>query len=384
MFLEVFSLAWRALWERRGRTVGAIVGVVIAFTALSFALLLGHTFRYYVTQFFTSAFQLNALYVLGVEFTDTDVFAMSAISGVDLVVPIAAAQASVVLPGAPQRTVVTLYGVPSYVLYRVFPQSALREGASVLGPNLALVGYYIAYDSSTGLQRLGVGSPVAVTVGDKSATFVVMGVLALGSMGVLDTARGMYVDIETFRALTGTRHYAMLVVYAKDASMVRRVEGEIRARYPNAQIFSPQTVLESVNAFFTQFQLFLGLISGVSTLITALWLYDTMTISTMQRTKEIGVLRAVGFKRRQVTAMFLTEALIVAVIGVALGVPILLAVGYVAQVVASAFLGPGGLIIDPLVLAGAAALVILVNLTGALLPAYRAGRVEVVNALRYE
>ncbi len=384
MFFEILSLAWRALWERRGRTVGAIIGVVIAFTALSFALLLGHTFRYYVTQFFTSTFQLNALYVVGVEFTDTDVFAISTISGVDLVVPLAATQASVVLPGAPQRTVVTLYGVPSYVLHKVFPQSALREGASVLGPNLALVGYYIAYDSSTGLQRLGVGSPVVVTLGDKSASFVVMGVLALGNMGVLDTATGVYVDIETFRALTGARHYAMLVVYAKDTSLVRQIEGGIRARYPNAQISSPQTILESVNTFFVQFQLFLGLISGVSTLITALWLYDTMTISTMQRTKEIGVLRAVGFKKRQVTVMFLMEALIIAVIGVTVGVPILLAVGYVAQLIATAFLGPSGLIIDPLVLAGAAALVVLVNLTGALLPAYRAGRIEIVNALRYE
>lgn len=73
MYWEVIRLSWRALWERKGRTIGAIIGVVIAFTALSYALLLGQTFKDAVSDYFTKNFQLDSLYVTGAQFTDADV-----------------------------------------------------------------------------------------------------------------------------------------------------------------------------------------------------------------------------------------------------------------------------------------------------------------------
>jgi hypothetical protein len=87
MFLEMLRLSWKALWERKGRTIGAVVGVMIAFTALSYALLLGQTFKDYTNQFFTSNFQTNVIYVTGTQFTDADVGALSTISGVVSAVP---------------------------------------------------------------------------------------------------------------------------------------------------------------------------------------------------------------------------------------------------------------------------------------------------------
>jgi len=196
-------------------------------------------------------------------------------------------------------------------------------------------------------------------------------------------------------------------VLARDPSFVDSVVNEIRANYPNVDVISPQAILQTVNTFLTSFQLSLGMLAGVSTVITALWLYDTMSINVVQRTKEIGIMRAVGFRRRHITLMFLGEALIIAAIGVAIGAVLLIPVSQAG--LSALFSGgatsagggprgvPGGppgfgggmfqissLILDPVILAGTAALVVAVNLLGALVPALRGSRFDLVQALKYE
>ena len=163
---------------------------------------------------------------------------------------------------------------------------------------------------------------------------------------------------------------------------------EIRSSFPNVDVISPQAILQTINSFLTSFQLFLGLIAGVSTLITAHWLYDTIYINLVQRTKEIGVLRSLGFKKRHIVAMFLGEALMIAIIGVVIGAVLLIPLTQMglpfmnsAQTQQTRGPGPGGfghgffninsLVLDPGLVAGAAALVVGINLLGAFLPAYR-------------
>jgi len=214
-------------------------------------------------------------------------------------------------------------------------------------------------------------------------------------------------DLSTFRQLTGITSYNVVIVLARDPSLVDSVANEIRANYPTADVISPQAILQSVNTFLTSFQLFLGMLAGVSTVITALWLYDTMSINVVQRTKEIGIMRAVGFRRRHITLMFLSEALIIAAIGVAIGAILLIPVSQAG--LSTLFSGgatsagggprgvPGGppgfgggmfqissLILDPVILAETAALVVAVNLLGALVPAVRGSRIDLVQALKYE
>jgi putative ABC transport system permease protein len=396
MFLEMLRLSWKALWERKGRTIGAVVGVTIAFTALSYALLLGQTFKDYTNQFFTSNFQTNVIYVTGTQFTDADVGALSTISGVVSAVPIATARGVVRIPGSADRLPVTVYGVDPALLTQLLPPTALYDGQMVVGSGTALVGYYVAFDRSTGQQRITLGTPLSLTVGRRSATVVASGILATGALGFVDTARGFVTDLASFRQLTGITTYNTVVLTLEDSSKIDAVANEIRSNFPNVDVISPQAILQTINSFLTSFQLFLGLIAGVSTLITALWLYDTMSINVVQRTKEIGVLRSLGFKKRHIMAMFLGEALMIAIIGVVIGAVLLIPLTQMglpfmnsAQTPQTRGPGPGffninSLLLDPVLVAGAAALVVGINLLGAFLPAYRGGRINIVEALRYE
>jgi putative ABC transport system permease protein len=275
----------------------------------------------------------------------------------------------------------------------------MHEGEPVVSPGTALVGYYIAYDPSTGQQRAAVGSVVSVHAGRKTVSVAVSGVLESGMVGALDTTRGVVLDMSTFRQLTGSTTYSAAVLVLRDASVADRVGEEVRALYPSASVIAPRAILQLVNEYLTSFQVFLGVLAGVSTVITALWIYDTMSISVIQRTREIGILRAVGFKRRYVIALFLGEALIIAAIGVAAGALLLALAQHISPHIFSAAgqsTGAGALraphppfritslALNPVLVTAAGALVVAANLLGALVPAYRASRLDIAAALRHE
>ncbi|MEL9990434.1 MAG: ABC transporter permease [Thermoproteus sp.] len=409
---EEFQLAWRALWERKGRTIGTIVGVMIAFVALSLAVSVGNAFKASTQSFFTSSFGTNNIYIVGQQFTDADVSVIASYISpyATAVVPVASAPATAQVPGG-NSIAVTLYGVPAQNISALLPNTALYDGTNAVAGSIALMGYYVAFDETTGTQRLYVGTPIVLSYRGKTYTLVTGGIIAAGTPNpALNTMTAVVVDINEFRAITGITTYRTIVVTLKNQNYVTQVQNVLKAIFPNAEVFSPQSIAQTITAFFTGLELFLGLVSGVSTVITALWLYDTMTISVIQRTREFGILRAIGFKKRQITAMMLYEALIIAAIGIAAGAAIMAPLSLVkinffslagqntaATAITAAPRGPRGgpfggasqlgtvsLSPDPRIAAIAALIVLAVNLVGALVPAVRAGRLNLVDALRYE
>lgn len=378
--LELVRLAWTALWERRGRVLGAVAGIAIAFAALMFALSVGNAFRSAALSLF-EGLGVNNLFLVG-RFTDADIAIVRAYAApyAAAVVPVAAAPAAVRLPSG--RVVsVTLYGVPRAELQGVVPPSAVLQGADEVGGALALVGYGVAFDESTGAQLISPGYPLALTYGGRSFTLVASGLLSAQHPTVLNTLSGIVVERGLFRSITGASGYGVIVVRLRDAAYIKRVESLLKPVFPDAQVISLTSLVETVNQFFLGLELFLGTVSGVSAVITALWLYDTMTISTIQRTKEFGVMRAVGFKRRHITLMVMYEASITALMGLAVGAALMLPLGFIKI---NFFNFPVSAAPTPAIALGAAALVFAVNVLGALAPAVRAGRMQLVEALRYE
>lgn len=123
-------------------------------------------------------------------------------------------------------------------------------------------------------------------------------------------------------------------------------------------------------------------ISFLAALIGGIGIANTMLMSVFERTREIGLLRAVGWSRRRVAAMIVTEGLTLSVVGGALGIPF----GVLEIALATRVIEMGWVQVDlePKLYAQAVLLAALIGVLGSLYPSLRAANLEPTEALRYE
>ena len=119
---------------------------------------------------------------------------------------------------------------------------------------------------------------------------------------------------------------------------------------------------------------------SLSIIVSLFGIVNTLVLTVFERTRELGMLRAVGMTRRQVRRMIRHESVITALIGAALGIPVgvLLALMVGQAIEYPAFTIPVGTLVVVVIAA------ILAGLLAAIFPARRAARLNVLRALQYE
>jgi putative ABC transport system permease protein len=157
----------------------------------------------------------------------------------------------------------------------------------------------------------------------------------------------------------------------------------LAAAYPQFKVISGadyyKSIMEMMDAAFYGIYVIFAILAFPS-LIAML---NTLTISVIERTREIGMIRAVGGTRKQIRALILAEALLLAAIGTAFGLLGGLYLGYVF-VTAIGVMFPMGYYFPFSGILAAIALGLLFGALAALIPARQAARMNVVEALRYE
>jgi putative ABC transport system permease protein len=234
-------------------------------------------------------------------------------------------------------------------------------------------------------------------------TAVLKEIGGFGFGGPSDT--GVYIPISQAQSFFGTDECSFIVVKLKssDKTIIDKVSEDItNAFYGEVSVISSTAVLDIVSSVFSVISLFLVGIAAISLLVAGIGIMNIMIVSFIERTREIGILKALGMKSRTVLLIFLGESVIVGLIGAVIGI----ALGWgLANVVAIVFsgggpfqgiggnqgtvrIGGGGMIItpvlDPVVIIGALAFGIGVSVIFALYPAWRASKLKPVDALRYE
>jgi putative ABC transport system permease protein len=137
------------------------------------------------------------------------------------------------------------------------------------------------------------------------------------------------------------------------------------------------SVLGSLSAVLTAF---LGLIAAVSLLVGGIGIMNIMLVSVTERTREIGIRKAVGAKRRHILTQFLIEAMVLSLIGGLVGIVI----GVSGTVIASQTMEDLRTHISLATIAWATGFSIVVGLFFGIYPAVRASRLHPIDALRYE
>lgn len=210
-------------------------------------------------------------------------------------------------------------------------------------------------------------------------------------VGVLadDSIAQAFINLSDLRALTETApQFDLVKVKVTDRSQIESVKAIIAALGYSAS--SVVETINEVNRVFRYLRLILGGLGLIALFVAAIGMFNTMTISLLERIREIGVMRALGASDRDIWSLFLTEAWIVgmsgAVIGVACGVGFSKVANSVFNIFAQTLGGEPQTVFDFPLLFVISMIIFaqLVAIGTGIYPAYRAVKVNPLDALRYE
>jgi putative ABC transport system permease protein len=243
----------------------------------------------------------------------------------------------------------------------------------------------------TVVENLFAGSdPVGQSVRLDGQSFTVVGVTkAKGASGVQDQDDVVLAPITAIQdAITGYGPINSITVQARSQKALTAAQAEVtsiltqRLKVADTtnlpfQVINQGAILATSDQATSVFTTLLGAVAAISLLVGGIGVMNIMLVSVTERTREIGIRKAIGARRSDILAQFLTEAVLVSVLG---GV-----VGVVAGLVGSRFRIAG---VDPVVapysvfLAFGAA--VAAGLVFGTYPAGRAARMSTIDALRFE
>jgi putative ABC transport system permease protein len=300
----------------------------------------------------------------------------------------------------------TIYGVDFNNYSQVYTTTFVADSGTIpTNPldNQIVVGTRINQPGQNGTIFFGAGDTINLTwtnatiLPPVNETYMadVAGVLPrIGGFGIggpSDT--GVYIPLNKAESFFGTDQCDMIIVTLKnsDNATIANVTKGITDHFSNqVSVISSTAVLSLLTSIFSILQLFLGGIAAISLLVAGIGIMNIMIVSLIERTREIGILKALGMKSRTVLTIFLGESVIIGLIGAVVGIVIgWILANITAQVLGSGVFGGGGgfkitPLLTPEVLVGALAFGVGVSVIFALYPAWRASKLKPVEALRYE
>ena len=425
---DVFSYSFGAIRLRKLRAGLTTLGVVIGIAAIVALLAISQGLQVTITDQLQSGFVTNTLIVStggGQQFgpgagliseTDftllvNDTLIINEIEGVVTAMPIIQQVGYV---KSSERTVVSyVVGIDFAKYADIYSSTFVAEKGNIpLNPenDTVVVGKRVSDPWKNGTIVCDVNDAVEIiwtntTVRPpKNETYVFTVAAVLEEVGGLSLTgpsdSAVYIPISQSQSLFGTDECDRIVVKLanEDDATIEAVSEAIEDAFSGqVSVTSSTAVLSIISSVFSTIELFLAGIAAISLLVAGVGIMNIMIVSLMERTREIGILKALGMKSRTVLTIFISEAVIIGLLGAIFGIGL----GWLlANIAARIFTGggfaaatgqraiSGGFVINPVltptVMLGAFGFGIAVSVVFAIYPAWRASKLKPVDALRYE
>ena len=396
----ILQIILRSFLFRKRRTFLTVLGIVIGSTLILTLVLLGDGMeRALASQL--QAFGGDLLFVVpgksddplggllggGGELKDEDLRRIREVRGVELALGFHVKNFRVEYGG--EEKVVNVSGSPWFETRAVFEKSQGFEIETGDWPtrdeqDLLVLGTLVANDRFS--RTIQVGEEMIVS----GRRFTVAGILK--PVGAPDDDARIYMSTDRFRALTGERGGAMMGIAKVEPGLdVRRVAEDVKFELERRRgsgdftVFTSDNALEIVGGVLGVVKLVLGAFAAVALIVGGVGIMNTMFTSVLERTREVGIMKALGATDRSILYLFLSEAGLLGAIGGALG--ILISYGFAKAIefaAASRDLDLLQIDFDPVVVLGTLVFTFIIGSVFGAIPAVRASRLHPTEALRYE
>ena len=273
--------------------------------------------------------------------------------------------------------VVSVPGSPYFLAWGIDPNGyAIRHYAITEGERLRLPREILLGKVAAKNMKKKIGDVIAIS----GNTFRVVGIYETG-VGYEDGSGVISLD-EAQKIFKKPNQVSFFFVKMRDLGQADAVKQLIEARFPQVTVSKSTEFAEKTNDMRT-FRTMADSLSFLSILIGGVGIMNAMLMSVFERTREIGTLRALGWRRRRVIGMIVRESLVLSmisgVVGIVLGIGLGTLITY--EPTMGAFL-KGSYSVQ--LLAQAMGVALILGVIGALYPAWRAANLSPIEALRYE
>jgi ABC-type antimicrobial peptide transport system permease subunit len=359
----------RGLWRRRMRTGLTLLGISVGIAAIVALGALAEGMAYAMTEMWRAS-QMDLFAIeAGV---DSDFSAIDQRVGARI-----SAWPGVEAVSGSIMTAANTDKMPMMLVFGYHPREiAIRhfrivEGQPLTARHQVIVGKRAA-------EQMG------VTVGDTlrllNSSFRIVGVY---ETGVSFEEIGAVIGLREVQALVGKPHQVQFYgVKLRDPAQAEAMREDLQAAFPEIDFSLTAEAVESMSDMQV-FREMVAQISFLAVFIGGVGMLNTMLMSVLERTREIGVLRALGWRRARVLRMILQESLVLGAVGGVGGILMGLGMGSLLRLVPGTY-GSIDLTYAPQLFVQAVVVALIAGALGGLYPAWRATRMRPVEALRYE
>lgn len=209
-------------------------------------------------------------------------------------------------------------------------------------------------------------------------------------VGIINIGSGaeIYMNDQTF-INAGEANFGQLKVVADNRADVPVIRQQIAGL--GLSTASPLDTLDQINTIFTIFTFVVAGFGGIGMVIAVLGMFNTLTISLLERTSEIGLMITMGARKADIARLMIFEALLLSIFGGIGGIVLAWIVGQIINLILTAYAGSNGVqgtihafSVTPLLVLIALCLTVVAGMSVAFYPSKRATRINPIDALKYE
>jgi len=418
---DILPIVISSLKDRKLRTVLTILGILVGPATIVALLAITGGFNAGITGQFEKM-GLNTIVVMpgraGRTLTMIDVGKLQTIESVKLVAPFY--QSASTMAGGTGSTVSIIATKPEDIT-TLLPGFSLLEGQLPSDYDLtgAVIGYNLAFPSDPSVPPIRMDQVVTVTRSIRqfgrattvARSYLVKGIASkFGQALLFNIDDGILVSLKAGQILTGSTNFNGIFVVANSVENVSSVTEAISSVLANVRIMTVEQMVNTVQSILGTISLLMVSIAVMSVLVAFFGIMTTMLTTVTERTREIGLLKALGYSSRLVMLIFLSEATMMGVIGGAIGTSLGGVLSFFILQLLTQGLGStgsqggggtqGGMpgmsfgrsssslnispLLSPELIGGALLMAMGVATLAGLIPAWRASRLTPVEALRHE